>query len=337
MNEYTRVQTGQDLDNIFDTLCLATVVKRSLNYLSTKVPAENIHWVLRREADLIHVEKENYKPHSKMDQSVFLTSQVELSEEDVVKRFLEFDLSTQVDKLKSDGYLCVEYKRKPQFVIPVQNFGTNEVEAYFVFTNLSPQDRSSAITKAKEIISLMTKHLQFAIEHYSTREQSFIDDVTDLYNQRYLPMVLDKEIARATREKGTFAVLFLDIDYFKAVNDTCGHLVGSQILVEISEIIKDQIRTSDFAFRYGGDEFVVLLPQTDVDKAQVVAERIREAVEANGFSIEGVPAEIKLTVSIGLSGFPQHATTSEEIIQLADDAMYLAKNKSRNTVYVTAS
>lgn len=183
----------------------------------------------------------------------------------------------------------------------------------------------------------MTKHLQFAIEHYSVREMSFIDDVTELFNQRYLPMVLDKEISRAKREQCTFAVLFLDVDFFKAVNDTCGHLVGSQILIEMSEIIKSHIRISDFAFRYGGDEFVIVLTQTDVDKAKVVAERIRKAVEAKGFDVEGAPAEIKLTVSIGLAGFPRHAQTSEQIIQLADDAMYLAKNKSRNTVYVTAS
>ena len=129
--------------------------------------------------------------------------------------------------------------------------------------------------------------------------------------------------------------MFVDVDYFKMVNDTRGHLVGSKILTEVSLLIKNQIRANDYAFRYGGDEFVILLIDTGVKAAETVAERIRKSVEDAAFAVEG--PELRITVSIGLAAFPDHAKTSEQVIHLADQAMYYAKNKSRNIVYVTAS
>ncbi|MCB9026229.1 MAG: GGDEF domain-containing protein [Bdellovibrionaceae bacterium] len=338
MDNYTHIQINDDLNGLFDTLSLSTVVKRSLNYLSVKIASDNVLWILAEEANLMLAKKKNYVAHSRLDRSVFLSSQTEVNTETFLQNFLAFNLEENLEKLKSQGYLSVDFAQKSQILVPIVNPGTLEIETYLIFTNVKAQDKSAAVAKSKLIIQYMTKHLMFCIEHYMVREQSFLDDVTDLYNQRYLPLVLDKEISRSKREKdGGFAVLFLDIDYFKAVNDTCGHQVGSHILVEISDIIKNQIRTSDFAFRYGGDEFVLILTQTDVDKAQVLAERIRQAVESMSFAVEGGPSDLKLTVSIGLAGFPTHASTSEQIIQLADDAMYLAKNKSRNTIYVAAS
>lgn len=178
------------------------------------------------------------------------------------------------------------------------------------------------------------RHAEHVLSLNKARDLSYIDDLTDLYNQRYLRLVLDKEINRSKRIDGCFSVLFMDIDHFKRVNDTRGHIVGSKVLIHLSKIIHENIRTVDYGFRYGGDEFLVILVGTDSAQAKVVAERMREQVEASVFDVEGV--QIKVTLSIGVASFPEHATTKEQIIALADEAMYVGKKKSRNIVYVAS-
>lgn len=162
----------------------------------------------------------------------------------------------------------------------------------------------------------------------------YIDDVTELYNQRYLGLALDAEISRAKRNETPFSVLFMDVDHFKKINDDKGHLVGSAVLKKISRILKKNIRNFDYGFRYGGDEYLLLLVNTTSEGAAVVAERIRKEVEATVFKVEGV--EVKLTLSIGVAAFPEHAATKEEIVALADKAMYHGKSKSRNVVFVAS-
>lgn len=164
------------------------------------------------------------------------------------------------------------------------------------------------------------------------KDRAFIDDVTQLYNQRYLHLVLEKEIRRSEREKQAFSVLFIDVDHFKNVNDTAGHLVGSKLLGEVAEILRRHTRLVDFAFRYGGDEFVLILVGTDAQEAQEVGERIRMHVDQASFVVDEVP--VKLTISIGVAAFPKHAATKEEILRMADEAMYQSKNRSRNSVSI---
>ncbi|MBK9293127.1 MAG: GGDEF domain-containing protein [Oligoflexia bacterium] len=178
------------------------------------------------------------------------------------------------------------------------------------------------------------RHAGHVLSLNQARDLSYIDDLTDLYNQRYLRLVLEKEINRSKRDKGCFSVLFMDIDHFKRVNDTRGHIVGSQVLVNLSKIIHENIRTVDYGFRYGGDEFLVVLVGTDSEQAKVVAERMRAQVENSVFDVNGI--QIKVTLSIGIASFPEHASTKEEIIELADQAMYVGKKKSRNIVYVAS-
>ncbi len=147
-------------------------------------------------------------------------------------------------------------------------------------------------------------------------------------------MVLENEIYRAQREDLRFSVLFMDVDFFKSINDSRGHLIGSRLLIEVSKILKFNLRRSDYAFRYGGDEFVVVLPVTSSKGAQIAAERIREHIEKTNFVVDGVA--LKLTLSIGLATFPDHAKTHKDIIKMADEAMYCGKNKSRNIVFVAS-
>jgi two-component system cell cycle response regulator len=161
----------------------------------------------------------------------------------------------------------------------------------------------------------------------------YIDDLTKLYNSRYLNVVIDREMKRSERYRNFFSVLFMDIDFFKRVNDTHGHLVGSRVLQEVGMVLRACVRDSDTVARYGGDEFVVLLVETNSEEAMFVAERMRKAVEAEHL-VESMGLDVRLTISIGIAAFPEHATTKQNLLNLADQAMYRGKESTRNVVYL---
>lgn len=165
---------------------------------------------------------------------------------------------------------------------------------------------------------------------------TYTDDLTGLYNQRYLELVLERELSLAKRNNTVFSVLFLDLDHFKNVNDSHGHLIGSRLLYEVGVEIKKTLRDSDISFRYGGDEFVMILSHTGLDAAVLVAERIRQKIEKKRFLVrEGL--EIRLTASIGVASVPEHAATKQEILKAADEALYGVKKAVRNKVIAAAS
>jgi diguanylate cyclase (GGDEF)-like protein len=164
---------------------------------------------------------------------------------------------------------------------------------------------------------------------------AYLDDLTHLFNTRYLHLVLDREVKNAQQTQGVFSLLFLDLDYFKSVNDTHGHLVGSQLLVEMARVLKGCVRDRDVAVRYGGDEYVVLLRGTDSGGALKVAERIRRTVENHRFlAREG--HSLALSTCIGMASFPEHAQDKSTLLDLADRAMYRGKKGTRNVVYMAA-
>ena len=165
------------------------------------------------------------------------------------------------------------------------------------------------------------------------QELTITDDVTGLYNARHLYKTLETEVYRSARFGYEFTVLFIDLDHFKQVNDTFGHLVGSKLLSELGYLIKAQLRLIDYAFRYGGDEFVILLPQTSKDAALNVAKRLRDNLRTTPFcSEEGLNLIVK--ASIGLATYPHDAKTPHDIIRQADEMMYLVKNTTRDNIGV---
>jgi diguanylate cyclase (GGDEF)-like protein len=162
-------------------------------------------------------------------------------------------------------------------------------------------------------------------------ELTITDDCTALYNARHLNFVLDTEIYRSNRYGYEFSVIFIDLDYFKRVNDVHGHLVGSKLLWMIGDLIKSNLRLIDYAFRYGGDEFVVLLPQTSKESSLVVVRRIRELLTSRVFFTDE-RLNIKVTASFGVAAFPGDGRTRKELLRKADEAMYLVKNTTRNNI-----
>jgi diguanylate cyclase (GGDEF)-like protein len=162
-------------------------------------------------------------------------------------------------------------------------------------------------------------------------ELTIKDDCTSLYNARHMGFILDTEIYRSQRYNYEFSIVFIDLDHFKLVNDTHGHLVGSRLLAEMGEALKTNCRLIDFAFRYGGDEFVILLPQTSKENAINVARRLHKLIrETVWLKNEGL--NIRITPSVGLAAYPVDSKTKEGLLHLADEAMYLVKNTNRDSV-----
>ena len=162
-------------------------------------------------------------------------------------------------------------------------------------------------------------------------ELTITDDCTNLYNARHMDFILETEIYRSQRYGYEFSLVFIDLDHFKGVNDTHGHLIGSKLLAEVGQMVKQACRRIDFAFRYGGDEFVVLLPQTGKDSALVVARRLRDSLRASCFcKEEGLNLNVR--ASMGLATYPHDAKSPHDIIRQADEMMYMVKNSTRDNI-----
>ncbi len=163
-------------------------------------------------------------------------------------------------------------------------------------------------------------------------ELSVTDDLTSLYNSRYLNQVLRRESKRASRSGRPLSLLFLDLDGFKAVNDTHGHLCGSRALVEAATVIKGCARETDVPARFGGDEFALVLPDTGSEGAVSVAERVRERIAAHPFLKKSDGLDVRLTASIGVATLPDVAASAEDLIKAAATAMYRVKDQGKNGV-----
>ncbi|MBJ6766144.1 diguanylate cyclase [Myxococcaceae bacterium JPH2] len=190
-----------------------------------------------------------------------------------------------------------------------------------------------------ESASYLTRNWALALRNLgrfaAVEDLAYVDDLTRLFNTRYLHLVLDREAHDSLQMQRPFSLLFLDLDRFKSINDTHGHLVGSKLLVEAARVVKGCVRDHDVVARYGGDEYVVLLRGTDSGGALKVAERIRRTMETHQFlAREGLA--LKLTTCIGVASFPEHARDKAMLLDLSDRAMYRGKRGSRNVVYIAA-
>jgi diguanylate cyclase (GGDEF)-like protein len=161
-------------------------------------------------------------------------------------------------------------------------------------------------------------------------ELSITDSLTGLYNRKHLMEVLTKEVARAERYQRPLAVLMIDVDHFKLYNDTCGHLAGDEVLRNIAAIFRGCLRESDCVGRYGGEEFLIILPETVADDAWRIADRIRSRLAEEDFPTDSKP--VKITISGGIATFPGNGRSPESLLKSADAALYQAKNHGRNRV-----
>jgi len=178
-------------------------------------------------------------------------------------------------------------------------------------------------------LTILTEMIAIAIENarlYKESERLAItDDLTGLYNTRYFYTALEKEIERSQKLGHSFSITIFDINDFKKYNDTYGHLAGDQILEELAGFIMKKCRNSDIIARFGGDEFIIILPEAEYKGAVLVSERLRTSVEKHLFKINEKEKESKITISLGIATYPKDATNIKDLINAADINLYRAR------------
>lgn len=193
--------------------------------------------------------------------------------------------------------------------------------------------------KSEQNIAFLVEHggraLDNALRFSDTQEKLYLDELSGLFNYRYLKIALEREMKRADRYATRLSVLFLDLDNFKLVNDTYGHLVGSTLLRELAQLLRRSVREVDVVIRYGGDEYTIILVETGPDMAQQVAERLRRTIESHIFMARD-GYRIRLTASLGLATYPDDTTGLNDLLTMADKAMYAGKAAGKNCVYRVA-
>ncbi len=250
-------------------------------------------------------------------------------------------LADEIEALLQDGFeikgqeLAVKLPAPFQtaWLVPAVNADEALGAVVMFFTDDMPElSMASAGTLARHLGLALRNLGKFA----EVEDLVYLDDLTHLFNSRYLELVLEKEFRNAPPPEGkAFSLLFLDLDYFKSVNDTHGHVIGSKLLVEVSRILKGCVRDGDVLCRWGGDEYVALLRGTDSGGALKVAERIRRSIENHKFlAREGFG--LTITTCIGVASWPEHAQDKATLLDFADRAMYRGKKGTRNIIYMAA-
>ncbi|HUP48708.1 MAG TPA: sensor domain-containing diguanylate cyclase [Thermoanaerobaculia bacterium] len=203
-----------------------------------------------------------------------------------------------------------------------------------------PLDGRDAVTEeaTRDVTQYLTAVAQVLSNIYQltrSRDLAMRDDLTKAFNRRFFESYLDEEMERSRRYGTLFSIIFLDLDDLKMVNSFYGHLTGSRTLQEVAKRVLGAVRGIDKVVRFGGDEFCIILPQTDQDQAMAVANRVRKAMTASPFLVD-TNVEISITASFGIATYPTHAVSKEDLVRQADAAMYRVKSTTKNAVGVAA-
>ncbi len=232
------------------------------------------------------------------------------------------------EKTRNTPLLIIIEDDNPDLLIKALDMGIND---YLI----TPIDSNEVIARAR--IQIKRKKYQDALQasRQENIEMSVKDGLTNLYNRRYFDMHIESLLNSSMQNGKPLSLMIIDMDHFKGVNDTYGHLSGDTILQQLAQRILANVRPSDLVARYGGEEFVVVMPSTDIKHAANVAERIRKVVEATEFNIPVEPGKLKKTISVGLAAIAA-GDTPHSLVERADKGLYHVKNTGRNKVAICA-
>jgi diguanylate cyclase (GGDEF)-like protein len=261
------------------------------------------------------------------EDSVYLAEHHSESEDEAIRSCVKMALRSFKTHVEHDQNLKKFILAIPLF-FEEKKFGA----IYVLFNQDRFADKPSFSEDEKSFIETLRHHLSLIIEKQRLFEQAITDGLTKLYVRRFFLATLEKELARSKRYQLDVAILLLDIDHFKKFNDTFGHQAGDFVLRETAQRVIECIRAVDTPGRYGGEEMAVILPQTNIKEAFIVADRIKKAIENAEYDYRD--HSMKVTVSIGVSSLHDRQVTVEELIDEADRALYVAKEKGRNQVRI---
>jgi len=269
-----------------------------------------------------------------------LKKNIDRLEKQMSEHFFFYDLMRKISPFLNKKDLFKVFSEEIKYLGEVEavEFSPPEEESRYLKFVFDGEENSLYVkTSSKKIIEhrdVLWKLLELCIERVNLYDKfqqlSIYDSLTETYNRRYFVMRFIEEFERAKKFSLKLSVLMIDVDNFKKINDTYGHLVGDAVLKEIAKIIKENIREIDSLSRFGGEEFCLILPETDKMSAIVVAERIRSKISEK--IIKAFDETLNASISLGVSNFPQNTLHSDVLMETADKALYQAKISGRNKV-----
>jgi len=299
------------------------IYSRLTDILTNKYKLENFSFyevnALRNSRELIFSSHNSTICHESVDDDVNLCRAYRTKTEIISTEFINLCQECEADEL---SYICIP-------------FSINDENSLIIsITTPHPDEINSINAKIPSIINYLEAAkpvIESKILMAKLRDTSLRDGMTGLYNRRFLEEFIDKVMKQIVRDKETYSILMLDVDFFKTVNDTYGHDVGDRVIVEIGRVLTENIRESDLAIRYGGEEFIVMLHNADDEGTLQVARKIHNAFGSLQFDV-GSEEKLQKTISIGISKFPRDGDTIWKCIKNADTALYVAKTTGRNKI-----
>lgn len=301
-------------------------------YVETRLKGDQIRYFVSPEEEKVFGEP----PGTPLQYFYVLTSE---DESNYINRD-RFDVS---DPLREKAYA----EKRPVYDMPFDSKWGNLLTGYapifdeenhfigLLGVDISDDDFTNSVNDVRNIIFFSYSILVLVggiFLHQASRFLSrpmYVDGLTKLYNHQYMQVRLEEEINRSKRYKRSLTLLILDLDFFKSINDRWGHIAGDSVLKDFSQVILDTLREGDISCRYGGEEFVVILPETGLEEGKLVAERLRSAIESASFNLTTGQPSIKITASIGITEMVEEDNRLS-LLKRADEALYQAKSKGRN-------
>jgi diguanylate cyclase (GGDEF)-like protein len=302
-----------DLDELLDKVC---------SLLLQSFPVDHVSVLLREENALV-VKAHHGRLTPAIPEGAAIPAHTGLAARAIDSRVtvVENDVSTATD------YIVGFQETRSEVCIPLVSLGE------LIGVLALESSRKNAFEKAdiaplESVADISANAIQNAHYFEKVRQMAYVDGLTGMFNRRFFEIRIMEEIERAQRYRGSMSVIMLDIDKFKKLNDEFGHLLGDEVLRQVSAIFSAQLRKADVACRYGGEEFAIIVPETTGDHALAVAEKLRQVIE--NWNFPGVSR--KVTVTGGVASYPQNGTTRDDLVRAADDALYAGKQAGRNRI-----
>lgn len=263
----------------------------------------------------------------------FTPKAIDGEKSDLIRKVLDTQETIRLRDVNSrTDYIPIYAKSRSAVLIPLASHGRAHG---LLIAEATEIDRFRE--RDEQMLTIVGRSAALALEnaelHKRTEELTTMDDLTETFNYRFFVRKLQEEKKRAVRYNLPLSLIMVDIDWFKKLNDSYGHEIGNLVLRELSQVIKECVRDVDIFARYGGEEFAIILPQTPEHEAKVIGERIRSQVEKTIIDA-GAAGKLKITVSVGISSYPENGKSQEELVSIADQALYRAKGSGKNLVCV---